>query len=171
METFAPAYFDYMSSSFTAGVRLLPITLLSALLADTLRPASDSPRQDLRMFQGYVEDNVTFRTGKTQKQPDESRCYGKSVLRSSILEGESEVALGLHIGNICLKHDRACFLGKIYDLKGSTRNRHVQSTGRENEVLLDENLNESEHLVGIPNTSLEVHTVPNSCTSFPVLPT
>lgn len=32
---------------------------------------------------------------------------------------------------------------KIYDLKGSTRNRHVQSTGRENEVLLDENLVES----------------------------
>lgn len=29
---------------------------------------------------------------------------------------------------------------QIYDLKGSTRNRHVQSTGRENEVLLDENL-------------------------------
>ena len=33
---------------------------------------------------------------------------------------------------------------KIYDLKGSTRNRHVRSTGRENEVLLDENLVESE---------------------------
>ena len=29
---------------------------------------------------------------------------------------------------------------QIYDLKGSTRNRHVKSTGRENEVLLDENL-------------------------------
>ncbi len=35
-------------------------------------------------------------------------------------------------------------LNQIYDLKGSTRNRHVQSTGRENEVLLDENLVESE---------------------------
>jgi 1-phosphatidylinositol-3-phosphate 5-kinase len=33
---------------------------------------------------------------------------------------------------------------KIYDLKGSTRNRHVKSTGRENEVLLDENLVRSE---------------------------
>lgn len=29
---------------------------------------------------------------------------------------------------------------QIYDLKGSTRNRHVKSTGRENEVLLDDNL-------------------------------
>jgi len=34
---------------------------------------------------------------------------------------------------------------QIYDLKGSTRNRHVQSTGRENEVLLDENLVESKY--------------------------
>jgi hypothetical protein len=32
---------------------------------------------------------------------------------------------------------------QIYDLKGSTRNRHVQSTGKENEVLLDENLVQS----------------------------
>lgn len=28
----------------------------------------------------------------------------------------------------------------IFDLKGSTRNRHVQSTGKQNEVLLDDNL-------------------------------
>ncbi|KAI5124133.1 hypothetical protein M0805_000944 [Coniferiporia weirii] len=35
---------------------------------------------------------------------------------------------------------------KIFDLKGSTRNRHVQSTGRENEVLLDENLVQTAHL-------------------------
>jgi len=34
---------------------------------------------------------------------------------------------------------------KIYDLKGSTRNRLVQPTGRENEVLLDENLMELIH--------------------------
>lgn len=33
---------------------------------------------------------------------------------------------------------------QIYDLKGSTRGRHVRSTGRENEVLLDENLVEGE---------------------------
>ncbi|PWZ01426.1 hypothetical protein BCV70DRAFT_198857 [Testicularia cyperi] len=35
---------------------------------------------------------------------------------------------------------------RSYDLKGSTRNRYVQETGRENEVLLDENLIESSHL-------------------------
>lgn len=32
---------------------------------------------------------------------------------------------------------------KIYDLKGSTRNRLIQATGKVNEVLLDENLMES----------------------------
>ncbi|KAI9143284.1 hypothetical protein BKA69DRAFT_168243 [Paraphysoderma sedebokerense] len=31
-------------------------------------------------------------------------------------------------------------ISRIFDLKGSMRNRHVQSTGKENEVLLDENL-------------------------------
>jgi len=90
METFAPAYFDYMSSSFTAGVRLVPITLFSVPLAHAPRPASDASRQDLRVFQSYMEDNVIFRTGKAQNQPDESCCNGKPVLRSSILEGESE---------------------------------------------------------------------------------
>jgi 1-phosphatidylinositol-3-phosphate 5-kinase len=81
-------------------------------------------------------------------------------------------ALGLHIGNIWPKHDRACFPGKIYDLKGSTRNRHAQSTGRENEVLLDENLNESELLaVRYPQRIAENHTIPNSRTPFPFLPT
>ncbi|KAH6916651.1 1-phosphatidylinositol-3-phosphate 5-kinase, partial [Coprinopsis sp. MPI-PUGE-AT-0042] len=34
---------------------------------------------------------------------------------------------------------------RIYDLKGSTRNRHVKSTGRQSEVLLDENLVEESH--------------------------
>ena len=31
-------------------------------------------------------------------------------------------------------------LSSIFDLKGSVRNRHVQSTGKQNEVLLDKNL-------------------------------
>ncbi|KAI8996739.1 hypothetical protein BC832DRAFT_297099 [Gaertneriomyces semiglobifer] len=31
-------------------------------------------------------------------------------------------------------------IARIFDLKGSMRNRHVQSTGKQNEVLLDENL-------------------------------
>ena len=64
------------------------------------------------------------------------------------------------------------FSEKIYDLKGSTRNRHVQSTGRENEVLLDENLNESEFLtVECSRRIAEEHPVPDSRTSFPFLPT
>ncbi|CDR98920.1 hypothetical protein [Sporisorium scitamineum] len=35
---------------------------------------------------------------------------------------------------------------RSYDLKGSTRNRYVQETGKESEVLLDENLIETSHL-------------------------
>jgi 1-phosphatidylinositol-3-phosphate 5-kinase len=31
-------------------------------------------------------------------------------------------------------------MSRIFDLKGSIRNRHVQSTGKQNEVLLDKNL-------------------------------
>ena len=31
-------------------------------------------------------------------------------------------------------------ISRIFDLKGSMRNRHVQSTGKQDEVLLDENL-------------------------------
>lgn len=93
METFAPAYFDYMSSCFTAGVRLLPITLSSIPLIDAFYLASYPSREDLRMFQSYVEDNIAFGTGKTQNQPVESGRYGKPVLRSSILEGESESLL------------------------------------------------------------------------------
>ncbi|CAG8499697.1 23686_t:CDS:10 [Racocetra persica] len=38
---------------------------------------------------------------------------------------------------------------QIFDLKGSMRNRHVQSTGKENEVLLDENLLERKRVFDI----------------------
>jgi 1-phosphatidylinositol-3-phosphate 5-kinase len=48
---------------------------------------------------------------------------------------------------------------QIYDLKGSTRNRHVRSTGRENEVLLDENLVEGEKL----SSCLRLTLIPFSC--------
>ena len=48
----------------------------------------------------------------------------------------------------------------------------MQSTGRENEVLLDENLNESEFLtVECSWWIAEDHPVPDSRTSFPFLPT
>ncbi|KAJ7150253.1 hypothetical protein C8R46DRAFT_1166756 [Mycena filopes] len=77
METFAPAYFDYMSSAVSA--------------------------------------NLTFKkTGKDRAPSGKSKSTQMNLL--------------------------------LYDLKGSTRNRHVQSTGRENEVLLDENLVQTAHL-------------------------
>ncbi|PCH34128.1 hypothetical protein WOLCODRAFT_113216 [Wolfiporia cocos MD-104 SS10] len=102
METFAPAYFDYMSSAVVAN--------RPTLLA--------------KIFGCF---KITFR--KTQRQS--SSRYKAAQMNLLVMEN--------------LFYDRR--FSKIYDLKGSTRNRHVQSTGRENEVLLDENLVETAHLM------------------------
>ncbi|KAF9245716.1 hypothetical protein BU15DRAFT_85418 [Melanogaster broomeanus] len=101
METFAPAYFDYMASAVTGN--------RPTLLA--------------KVFGCY---KLTF---KKTKEQGSSKA---KVTHMNLLVMEN------------LFHNRR--LVKIYDLKGSTRNRHVQSTGRENEVLLDENLVETAHL-------------------------
>ncbi|KAL4067348.1 hypothetical protein V8B97DRAFT_2063152 [Scleroderma yunnanense] len=102
METFAPAYFDYMASAFSA----------------------DRPTLLAKVFGCY---KLTF------KKLKEKGASGKAkVTQMNLLVMEN------------LFHNRR--FAKIYDLKGSTRNRHVQSTGRENEVLLDENLVETAHL-------------------------
>ncbi|KAJ7086595.1 hypothetical protein C8R43DRAFT_311055 [Mycena crocata] len=103
METFAPAYFDYMSSAVSAN--------RPTLLA--------------KIFGCY---KLTFRkTGKDRAPPGKSKSTQMNLL---VMEN--------------LFYDRR--FSKLYDLKGSTRNRHVQSTGRENEVLLDENLVQTAHL-------------------------
>lgn len=101
METFAPAYFDYMSSAVVAH--------RPTLLA--------------KIFGCY---KISFR--KTHK--DKGNRSKPTQMNLLVMEN--------------LFYDRR--FSKIYDLKGSTRNRHVQSTGRENEVLLDENLVETAHL-------------------------
>ncbi|KAI0718883.1 hypothetical protein C8T65DRAFT_637242 [Cerioporus squamosus] len=102
METFAPAYFDYMSSAVVAK--------RPTLLA--------------KIFGCY---KITFR--KSQKHQGSSKS---KVTQMNLLVMEN------------LFYDR--HFSKIYDLKGSTRNRHVHATGRENEVLLDENLVQTAHL-------------------------
>ncbi|KAF9029974.1 hypothetical protein BDZ89DRAFT_1101417 [Hymenopellis radicata] len=102
METFAPAYFDYMSSAVSA----------------------DRPTLLAKVFGIY---KLTFR------KTDHESGHGKAKsTQMNLLVMEN------------LFYDRR--FSKIYDLKGSTRNRHVQSTGRENEVLLDENLVQTAHL-------------------------
>ncbi|KAL4251514.1 1-phosphatidylinositol-3-phosphate 5-kinase [Abortiporus biennis] len=101
METFAPSYFDYMSSAVVAN--------RPTLLA--------------KIFGCF---KITFK--KTQKD----RSTKSKFTQMNLLVMEN------------LFYDR--HFSKIYDLKGSTRNRHVQSTGRENEVLLDENLVQTAHL-------------------------
>ncbi|CAL1694246.1 unnamed protein product [Somion occarium] len=101
METFAPSYFDYMSSAVSAN--------RPTLLA--------------KIFGCF---KITFR--KTHK--DKSSKTKLTQMNLLVMEN--------------LFYDRT--FSKIYDLKGSTRNRHVQSTGRLNEVLLDENLVQTAHL-------------------------
>ncbi|OAX36749.1 hypothetical protein K503DRAFT_867357 [Rhizopogon vinicolor AM-OR11-026] len=101
METFGPAYFEYMASAI-AGSR-------PTLLA--------------KVFGCY---KLTFKKSR-DKGSSKSKLTHMNLL---VMEN--------------LFYDRR--FSKIYDLKGSTRNRHVRSTGRENEVLLDENLVETAHL-------------------------
>ncbi|KAF5384947.1 hypothetical protein D9615_001145 [Tricholomella constricta] len=102
METFAPAYFDYMSSAVSAN-----------------RPTL--------LAKHFGCFKLTFRKTGKDRGPGKSKSTQMNLL---VMEN--------------LFYDRR--FTKIYDLKGSTRNRHVQSTGRENEVLLDENLVETAHL-------------------------
>ncbi|KAG6380811.1 hypothetical protein JVT61DRAFT_5195 [Boletus reticuloceps] len=101
METFAPAYFDYMA----------------------LAVSGNRPTLLAKVFGCY---KLTFK-----KVKDKGTARAK-VTHMNLLVMEN------------LFYNRR--FAKIYDLKGSTRNRHVQSTGRENEVLLDENLVETAHL-------------------------
>ncbi|KAJ7269256.1 hypothetical protein B0H12DRAFT_1094894 [Mycena haematopus] len=103
METFAPAYFDYMSSAVSA----------------------DRPTLLAKIFGCY---KLTFK--KTSKDRPPSGKSKSTQMNLLVMEN--------------LFYDRR--FSKLYDLKGSTRNRHVQSTGRENEVLLDENLVQTAHL-------------------------
>ncbi|KAI6047997.1 hypothetical protein EDC04DRAFT_2620899 [Pisolithus marmoratus] len=103
METFAPAYFDYMASAF----------------------AADRPTLLAKVFGCY---KLTFKKSKERNSSSRAK-----VMHMNLLVMEN------------LFYNRR--FAKIYDLKGSTRNRHVQSTGRENEVLLDENLVETAHLL------------------------
>ncbi|KAF5332625.1 hypothetical protein D9611_005067 [Ephemerocybe angulata] len=101
METFAPAYFDYMSSAVNAN--------RPTLLA--------------KVFGCY---KLTFKLTGKDRGPRKSKSTQMNLL---VMEN--------------LFYDRR--FARIYDLKGSTRNRHVQPTGQENEVLLDENLVEAAH--------------------------
>ena len=56
METFAPAYFDYMSSAVSADVR--PQFYQSSSFMTILSlAASDPARQGLRLLQAYLEES------------------------------------------------------------------------------------------------------------------
>lgn len=74
---------------------------------------------------------------KKQVYTNESFGYGEPFLWPPIHQGIHCMYIWSFLSRL---------FEQIYDLKGSTRNRHVQSTGRENEVLLDENLVESKYV-------------------------
>lgn len=84
METFAPAYFDYMSSSLTAGVCG---SCFAAVLSLTISAAPNVTRQDIWMLQSHIQNHKSLRAGKTENHTDEPRCDGKPILRSPILQG------------------------------------------------------------------------------------
>ncbi|KZT04073.1 uncharacterized protein LAESUDRAFT_738031 [Laetiporus sulphureus 93-53] len=102
METFVPAYFDYMSSAVVVNHP----TLLT------------------NIFECF---KLTFRTSHKHSGPSRGKAMQINLL---VME------------NLFYDHR----FSKIYDLKGSIWNCHIQCTGRENEVLLDENLVETAHL-------------------------
>jgi len=101
METFAPAYFDYIATAVATG--------RPTLLA--------------KIFGCY---KITF------KNTENSHKSKGKVCRMNLLVMENL---------FCDRH-----FNKKYDLKGSTRNRHVQATGGDNEVLLDDNLVQVAHI-------------------------
>jgi len=101
MTTFAPAYFDYMSSAASADQPTM-LAKIFGCFKIVLRKSGKGKDKSARKFQMnlLVMENL---------------FYGRDVLTN------------------------------IYDLKGATRRRRVQASGRLNEVLLDENLVEREH--------------------------
>ncbi|KAG6851365.1 hypothetical protein H0H93_005763 [Arthromyces matolae] len=119
METFAPAYFDYMSSAVSAN-----------------RPTL--------LAKHFGCFKLTFRKNGKDKSAGKSKSTQMNllVMENLFYDRRFTKVLSLHAMLMPVLTQRS----QIYDLKGSTRNRRVQSTGRENEVLLDENLIESAHL-------------------------
>ncbi|KIY46344.1 hypothetical protein FISHEDRAFT_47454 [Fistulina hepatica ATCC 64428] len=112
METFAPAYFDYMSSAVSADRPTLLAKVFGCYKLTFKKTSQDKGKGKTKTMQMnlLVMENLFY-----------DRRFSKASIASCI--------------------DQHC----IYDLKGSTRNRHVHATGRENEVLLDENLIQCAH--------------------------
>ncbi|KAH7107138.1 hypothetical protein BKA62DRAFT_765689 [Auriculariales sp. MPI-PUGE-AT-0066] len=101
--TFAPAYFEYMTSAITSGRPTLLAKIFGVF------------RITIRMLISPSGGRPVLKTKRLQLCIMENLFYSRKFTT-------------------------------IYDLKGSNRNRLVQTTGRENEVLLDENLAQTAHL-------------------------
>jgi hypothetical protein len=78
METFAPAYFEYMSSAVTANVGHSPPLILLFYLSV---PASYTLGQGLRLLQTHVQKGRQRKGNrKVEVHADEPSRHGKSVL-------------------------------------------------------------------------------------------
>ena len=77
---------------------------------------------------GYTANGKTMRLDVLVT---ENLFYGRTI---------AKVSSACIVKSVQLKS----LLRQIFDLKGSKRNRHIVTTGRRGEVLLDENLTESE---------------------------
>ena len=80
---------------------------------------------------------LTFRKTGKDKGPGRSKSTQMNLL---VMENLCYDRRFSKVWRAVVRQQQNLRILQIFDLKGSTRNRHVKSTGRENEVLLDENL-------------------------------
>ena len=80
---------------------------------------------------------LTFRKTGKDKGPGRSKSTQMNLL---VMENLCYDKRFSKVWSAVVQQQQNLRILQIFDLKGSTRNRHVKSTGRENEVLLDENL-------------------------------
>lgn len=80
---------------------------------------------------------LTFRKTGKDKGPGRSKSTQMNLL---VMENLCYDKRFSKVWSAVVRQQHNLRILQIFDLKGSTRNRHVKSTGRENEVLLDENL-------------------------------
>ena len=128
LATFAPAYFEYMAATISARVS----TNVHEIGNSSIYPddRSSGPHFWPRYLFGCYR--ISFMKPWDAKAGVKNKSTGTAFLVMENLFYDrrfTKVRLSQCV--------------QICDLKGSTRNRHVHATGRENEVLLDENLVQS----------------------------
>ena len=92
METFAPAYFDYMSSAIHANVSACLIVSLSLLQLFELAPYLTC--KSFWLLQVDFQDNRQRQgTGQIEVDTNEFTCNGELVLRQTFQQGMAPCAI------------------------------------------------------------------------------